>query len=543
MRARTLLGLSVCLVLGCDRPPVAPSPGVATVKIPPPPPSVTATASASAPEDAAVPTLPMYAVGSIYSLLDVQATAGGMELRIGYDGGMGSGLSRAFRYVPLVKGVPDFTQETSDAGRASSTGGFEELVGKRPNLVLHMVSGFRSAAYDGYGFLGANNDWDWMGPPDLPGTGEGLFLWTKGRFLEWRGPQLEQMAEASLGTRLPKLRVLRGADKTAPSLPASLQKRLTTEGFSLGTFTVLPTGEVMAIGYLTKGNGFGTVLWTEDVKQPSYFVTAFDGVMETTDLHIVGGTTLANLRLRIRNRILRMEGSSWVVESTVPMGGLPDVWFGTTLVMPHDFPAAPDDMKDAPPNPCPPPLRCEAFARTAKDAPWMPIAIVDFQAFPITYAVDAEGTIWGVEGETLVSSKKPAETFEVTEEALVLGRKRSLLRGGAMDATGKPPDPFAQRTCRMHHVVLDRTPLAKAPSDYPKIRAALKGHTEFAGAKFIVSREGDWQFFGAQIADEALADKLEVVTRKALKTGFVLCAEPLPTQEIKIDLKTGDRLP
>jgi hypothetical protein len=538
------MGLSVCLFLGCDKPPVAPSPGMATVKVPPPP-AVTASASASAsePEEAAVPTLPMYPVGRVYSLLDVQMTSGGPELRIGYDGGMGSGLSRAFRYVPLVKGVPDFTQETSDAGRASSTGGFDELVGKRPNLVLHLVSGFRSAAYDGYGILGANNEWDWMGAPDLPGTGEGLFLWTKDRLLEWRGPQLEQMAEASLGTRLPKLRVFQGKDKTAPTLPASLQKRLTAEGFSLGTFTVLRTGEVMAIGYLTKGNGFGTVLWTDDVKQPSYFVTVFDGVMETTDLHIVGGTTLANLRLRIRNRILRLEGSSWVVESTVPPGGLPDVWFGSTLVLPHDFEAAPEGTPDAPPNPCPPPMRCEAFARTAKDAPWLPIAILELQASPITYVVDAEGTIWGVEGEMLVSSKKPAETFEVTEETLVLGRKRSLLRGGSMDATGNPPDQFAQRTCRMHHVLLDRSPVAKAPSDYPKIRAALKGHPEFAGAKFIVSREGDWQFFGAQVADEALADKLAVVLRKAAKTGSVLCAEPVATQEIKIDLKTGERLP
>lgn len=108
--------------------------------------------------------------------------------------------------------------------------------------------------------------------------------WTKDWLLEFRGPQPELAAAASLEARLPRLRVLDGADKAAPQLPAKLEKRLKSEGFSLATFTVLKTGEVLAIGYLTSAGGFGTVaLWSDDLKQPVYFVTAAEGLGQTED--------------------------------------------------------------------------------------------------------------------------------------------------------------------------------------------------------------------------------------------------------------------
>ncbi len=548
MLARSLLGLSMgaVLVLGCDRPPVAPPPDVPVVKIAPPHGTV---APVEVPPPAALATVPMYAVARIYSLLDVQATQGGLELRMGDDPGFGSGMIRSFVYVPLVKGVPDFEQETSSLGIASTAGGFEELVGRRPNLMMHTVAGFRSSATDTYQTLGEDNDWGVVKLPELQGTGEGIFPWTKDRLLEWRGPWLHDVVQASTETRLPKLRVVQGADKAAPTLPADLVKRLTSEGFSLATFTVLPAGEVLAIGYLTKSDGFGTVLWTDDVKQPAYFVSSAEGLTETSQLHILGGTTLKDLRLQVLNRILRLEGSSWVVESTTAPGTFPDLWFGTTIVLPNSaelVQGEPEHILSL----CP--AHCEAFARTAKGGPWLPVEYVDTTGDPqedssegpIAYVVDKEGTIWGAQGTLLVSSKKPAERFDVTEEALVLLRKRSILRGGSMDATGAPPDHFAPpKDCRMHYVLLDRSPAAKAPADFPKIRAALKGHTELSGVKLVFSREKDWQFFGAQIADEDLAKKLATIVRKSVKSTAVYCAEPVPTGEIKIDLKTGDRLP
>jgi hypothetical protein len=519
-----LLGLMVVLALGCGAAPVAPSPRVSTVTVPPSlPPTAVASAAPAAPPVAT--TVPMYPVARIYSLFGVTATEGGLELSLGVE--PGGGISASFRYVPFVNGAPDFARETSDVSYSDTSGvGSLVLAGKRPHLLMHDVSGFRSSATERYSLLDHENAWSSSGLKEVSGIGEGIFPWTKDRLLEWRGPAREDH-EAFEKPRLPRFRVVQGEDKVTPSLSRALEKRLLTSGFSLTTFTVLPTGEVMAIGYLTHANGLGTLLWTTDLKEPAYFVSAADLVKgtehaeERVDVRLLGGTTLGNVRLQIENRVLRLEGSAWVAESTVAEGGLPDVWFGSPLVRSTET---------------------GAFARLAKDAPWTPIGVPTPQGTH-AYAVDADGTIWTVEGEVLLASRKPEKMLEVTEEDLVMGRKRSLLRGGSVDVTGQPPAYFRQTTCRMHYVVLDKSPSASAPQDFPKIREALKGHTELAAAQFIVSWERDWQFFGAQIKDEATANKLSGLVDKRFKSGQVLCAEPAALREIKIDLKTGALIP
>jgi hypothetical protein len=421
-----------------------------------------------------------------------------------------------------VKGAPDFERETDDVSHADTSGfGYVAIAGKRPHLLLHSVSGFRSAAGEHYKVLGDDNVWSYAPLGYGSGIGEGIFSWSKDRLLEWRGPQPEVARQEAPGaTRLPKLRVVQGADKVAPSLPKALEKRLTSEGFSLATYTVLRTGEVLAIGYLgrSREGAFGTVLWTDNVKEPAYIASSAEGLTDPEEMRLLGGTSLANVRLQVLDKVMRLEGSSWVEESTVPKDGLPDVWFGSTLVMEKDS---------------------VYFARTAKDAPWLPIATTDAKPDRISHAVDAEGTLWMTEDDLLLSSRKPKEERDVTEEDLVMGRKASILRGGSFDVTGERPGPFAPRNCRMHYVLLDQSAAASATQDFSKIGAALRGHTELAKAKFIVSRERAFQFFGAQIQDEATANKLAALTQKAIKRGTVLCAEPVAVREVKIDLASG----
>jgi len=205
----------------------------------------------------------MYPVGQIYSLFSVTATEGGIELSLGVE--PGGGVSSYFRYVPLVKGAPDFERETSDVSHMDTSGvGSLVLTGKRPHLLLHDVSGFRSAATERYAVLDENNAWSSSGLKEVSGMSEGIFPWTKDRLLEWRGPHREDR-ESFQKPRLPSFRVVQGEDKVAPSLPKALEKRLLSGGFSLATFTVLRTGEVMAIGHLNGADGFGTILWTNDV--------------------------------------------------------------------------------------------------------------------------------------------------------------------------------------------------------------------------------------------------------------------------------------
>lgn len=485
-----------------------------------PPPAdsmLAASASAAAPTSSPPRTdvVPMYRVADVYSLIDVVATDGGLEVRLGSD--PGGGALGQFRYVPFVNGAFDFARETSDVMFADSTGsGYISISGRRPHLFMHAVAGFRSAATESYSVLSLENDWGSAPVAHMDGLGQGIFTWSEDRLLEFRGPSREQLIEHPEAPQLPEMRIVMGPDKSPPSLPTALRKKLTQAGFQLATFTALETGEVVAVGELTKGEGFGTVSWTRDPKDPDYVVTQASGLISSDDLHILGGTSMSTLRLQVKDRVMRLEGNVWVEESIIPPNGFPDVWFGRPQIV---------QREQGP------------FARTTKGGPWLPLEGYEpGKSDTESTAVDAEGTLWMTVDETLYSSKKPSKTFQITEAALVADRKASLLRGGSTDVTGEPPHAYGVKSCRMHYVLFARSPIESAPDDYPKVRAALKGHTELAGAKFIVSREGHYQFFGAQIQDEDAANKLGVFMSKKLGTGSVYCAEPPHLREIHIDL-------
>lgn len=489
-----------------------------------------ASASASqAPVDTPTPpaivgsVVKMYPVVSIYSLIDVVPADGTVEIRLGHD--PGGGMIGEYSYVPIVNGAPDLEQESETRSYVNTaSGGLVEIAGKRPDLVYHAVSGFRSAATDnGYLVLGPDQMWKGLSVGPASGLGAGIYSWSKDRLLEWRRPSIHDIGE----TLLPELRVLRGADTEAPTIPKATARSLVKEGFFLTTLRVLRTGEVIASGTVTDTKKIGTLLWRDDVKTPTYFVTEVDpGAEDSPGLEILGGTSLANVRLRFGDSVMKLDGNSWQVESTVAKGALPDVWFGAPLVMSNE--------------------KGVAFARVAEGSPWTPIEVVAEEVDSQSFAVDAAGVIWKTEDQMLLSSKpRGAPLPEITEEALVERHKKSVLRGGSHDATGEAPTTFGTRTCRMYYVLLDQSPIpASDTGDYPRIRGALKGHTEFAKVKLIVSRERGIQLFGAQTADEDTATKLAALVSKSVKGSKAtsMCAEPPVHREIKVDLTTGDAL-
>jgi hypothetical protein len=516
------VGLGSAVWAGCGTTPAPPGTPtvVATEKPAPPQPTVAATSTEAALSDTA--TIPMYPVVRVYSLFEVVSTEGGIELRVGWDPGGGS--PGHFRYVPLVSGVPDFEQETQEIFHADTTGGSIELVGKRPELLYHVVSGFRSSASDNYWLLRPDNRWSVGALPSLPGLGKAIQRWSKDRWLEWRGPDPRASAGTDVATSLPSFRVVLGPDKDkeVPSLPGSLEKRLRHEGFRQETATIFRSGEVIVVGTLTEKDRIASLSWTDNPKEPRYFVAEVPGVSEDSELEILGGDSLSAVRLRVDNRVMKLEGGAWAVESTVPKDGLPDVWFGSTLLRR---------------------VGTTMFARLAAGAPWKPVGgVANPKDVDQYYAVDSEGVIWKTEDDLLLSSKPPAKQLpDVTEEALVKARKASILRGGSDDVTGAAPTGGSTH-CSMSYVLLDESPeKAVEGSDYSQIRSVLRGHSEFAKARFVVSREKGFQFFGALLPEEADASKLEDLVKKKVKSSGarVLCADPPGAQELKIDLATG----
>lgn len=515
------LGGFASLWVGCSANPATTGVGAAAPPVSVSVPSEGASAAAT-PEPAKARTaIELFPVARIYSLIDATTTTdGGVELRMGI--APGGGAASSFRYVPLVDGVPDFAEATDDIDFRDTTGvGVCDVYGGRPHLILHGISGFRSGPSEYYQVLDDDNGW--RGSTSSlgagPGFSNGVMAWSGDRLLEWRSESLMSMGESPPDAQLPLMSVLRGKDQHAPSLSKSLEKRLTEEGFTTQTLTALKTGEVLAVGLRERAGGIGTVLWTTDLESPAYFVQSPDEPIDASELRILGGDSLASIRLLAGSSVMKLEGTAWVVESTVPENGLPDVWFGSTGL------AASGDKE---------------FARMGKGEPWLPITVGDPKA-QHSYVVDKQGTIWATEDDQLLSSKKPASTRDLDEQAIVEIRKASILHGGSDDATGEPPNAYGEHHCRMHYVLLDKSPIASAPKDFPKVRAALKGHTELAAAKFIVSHELGWQLFGASIKEEATATKLAKLSKSPFSS--VICAEPVPVSELKIDLATGALAP
>jgi hypothetical protein len=331
---------------------------------------------------------------------------------------------------------------------------------------------------------------------------------------------------------LPEVRVLRGANKDVPSLPGALKKRLQKEGFTTAALTAFRTGEVLAVGtVLAEDNQLATVLWKDKPGNPEYFLTTINVPPKTAlEPEILGGESLSSVRLLVGgDRVLKLDGKSWVEESKLPDTGLPDVWFGQTLVRSTDK---------------------GAFARMAAGSAWMPLALALPEGITKVpggqwFSVDAEGVIWGNFDDLLVSSKPPAGGMTtITEADLVKRRKASVLRGGSDDATGQEPGMGGMPKCSTRYVLLDKMPVSADAdkADYPAIRKALQGHTEFSKVKLVVSRERGTQLLGAQTADEELAGKLARHVAKAVKKSpaSLLCAEPAVTREIKLDFATGE---
>ena len=515
-------GALALLLAACSSTPPAsgtPVPGGTQPAVP----TASAAPTAVVPPDAAgVGTIAMYPVQRVYSLFDLQATEGTIELRLGTD--PGGGAVGSFRYAPIVRGAPAVDQESDPVDHTNTASyGLLEIVAKRPGLLMHKVTGFRSAGEDSYEMLGADNRWSTTDGYGEPGYGTGILPWSKDRLIEWRRLRPNEDDMSAPGATLPWMRVLRGTDKQAPTLPKALAGRLAKAGFDMETFFALRTGEVLIAGKLTEAKGFGTLLWKDDLKQPQYFVTEGEPFTDPPEIAFLGGDTLARVRLQVGRQVMKLDGSAWVVESAIGKDELPDVWLGAPMVRQ---------------------TAAGSFARLAEGAPWRPIQVQgDPAKVEQRAAIDAEGVIWTLEDDLLLSSRRPAAQLpDVTEAELVKARKASILRGGSDDFTGAPPASPMTGKCRMHYVLLDEAPEKAADDkDYPRHRAALKGHAEIAKARFIVTNEKGRVFFGALAGDYDTVAAIQKAVDGGVKGSktSVLCAEPPAAREIKIDPATG----
>jgi hypothetical protein len=511
-------GCGVAILAGCGgAPPPVPEPppnGAAPVPEPGAPGDDDAAAAAD-------PIVRMHPVQRIASLFGVLTVDGQVWVRLGE---LSAGQFTEFRYAPIVDGRPDLERETGPvlSVNTAAEGGYW-LHGTAPNLLVHTIEGFRSAGVDGYLELDALNQWQTARLDAGDGRiGAGIFPWTKGRMLEIRRPPFFAPDEDGSVPATPSIRVVRGGDRRAPRLTPTLERTLERDRFSLENFTVLRHGAVLLVG--TTDGGIATVLWRDDASPAKYFATP----EPAAGLEILGGESLADLRLFTGTQVMRLVGDAWIAESEVALDGHPDVWFGRPLVR--------DDGAGL-------------FARLAAGQPWRPVERHSSKKYlEESFAVGPDGTIWKTEEDVLYASRPPAQPFrEVPEDEVVAGRKASVLRGGELDALGiwYRMNWHGENTCRMLYVLLQAEPETQPEHDYPRVRQVLRGQNEYADARFVISRERGMRFFGALLADRERAENLAARARWATSNDDVrvICAEPPAERELRIDLATGDLLP
>ncbi len=101
--------------------------------------------------------------------------------------------------------------------------------------------------------------------------------------------------------------------------------------------------------------------------------------------------------------------------------------------------------------------------------------------------------------------------------------------------------PMATAECKAPFAVLARRSNAlPRDDDWPRIRGALKGHTELGEVSLVEFVSGDRKFVGAKAKDLEAARKIaELVAKGDRLRPEVVCGQPEPRRTLALDLATG----
>jgi hypothetical protein len=102
--------------------------------------------------------------------------------------------------------------------------------------------------------------------------------------------------------------------------------------------------------------------------------------------------------------------------------------------------------------------------------------------------------------------------------------------------------PLATPACKTPFVVLARRSNAvKKVDDWPRLRAAFKGHAELGDVTLVEIISGDRTFVGAKAASFGVAKKMmALATKNERLRPEVVCAEPEAVRTLPLDLATGN---
>jgi hypothetical protein len=336
-----------------------------------------------------------------------------------------------------------------------------------------------------------------------------------------------------------------------------------------------PTGDVLVSG--SKGSGGGTPgplvarHWAPGQKVTEYPLAAlFPG--EKTFGPVFEGVSPDEIYAVDDDRIARWDGKGLKLLGVVK--GAKDI-FAVRRAGPDDLWVQIDDQRlfhvtAAGVVPIATPEKVASFDGVEVGKPWM---------------VGASGKLYAREGETWKPQPLPVPVFSAggvlkakqvvvvaPDDVLVVGKywekgpgwteqelHTALFRNKPVKETLRcnEPDPennnvhlghgfqswppMATAACKTPFVVIARRSNArKVADDWPKLRRALKGHTELGEVSLVELVSGDRTFVGAKAKDLDAAKALLAIVAKADRLRpEIVCGEPEAKRTIAVDLATG----
>ena len=185
--------------------------------------------------------------------------------------------------------------------------------------------------------------------------------------------------------------------------------------------------------------------------------------------------------------------------------------------------------------------RGELWHRSLSGA-WDQVPLPPVEGKPLmpsqVWVPDGAGDLWvsAVGGDpkspsVLLHSGPDTGVFKLPTLDEVADAKSRLRLAGPYE--GSCETPFA--------LLLTLSKSTPASFDFPALRAALKGHVEYAKATFVDFALGKERYLGASVVDARMGKKLVALVKSKIPeaTARLVCHDPEPTRTLAIDLATG----
>jgi hypothetical protein len=154
-------------------------------------------------------------------------------------------------------------------------------------------------------------------------------------------------------------------------------------------------------------------------------------------------------------------------------------------------------------------------------------------------AVDRAGTVWAVGGGSLLQTGQPSPADGTQPIATAAAAPAAAAAPTAAPEPRRRLPRSGSPSCPNNLVILyGFTKTTPVDYDYPLTRKALRGHPEFAGVRFVVTRDVGQRFFVAMVPSYELGRQLQALIKAELKGSKpqLVCAEPEIEREVHMDL-------